>query len=53
MEIYQFRQLVAVAEASSFTCAAAHLGVSQPARRREYRNWRKNSASLFSDETSV
>lgn len=31
MEIYQFRQLVAVAETSSFTRAAAHLGVSQPA----------------------
>ncbi|MCX7308944.1 MAG: LysR family transcriptional regulator [Afipia sp.] len=31
MEIYQFRQLLAVAETSSFTKAADRLGVSQPA----------------------
>jgi DNA-binding transcriptional LysR family regulator len=31
MEIYQFRQLLAVAETSSFTRAADRLGVSQPA----------------------
>ncbi len=31
MKIYQFRQLLAVAETSSFTRAADRLGVSQPA----------------------